>query len=432
MIDEQSNHLRGLVNYLLDMTRIEAGALSVTPKPMDVSTLIDEARNAFLRRGATNAVEVDIDPDLPLIAADRRRVTQVLDNLLSNASKYSPEFSRIRVTGSRDGFFVGISVTDAGRGIPSDQLARLFKKYSRVDEGGGRERQVVGEGLGLAICKGIVEAHGGRIWAESDGKERGTRITFTVPEATEVAQDSSSDALAAVPSDQIRILAVDDEPQVLWLLKNILAEQRYKLFGTGNPDEMMQMVEMEQPQLILLDLMLPGANGFELMSRIREVSETPIIFLSANDQEENVTKALTMGADDYIVKPFSSTELLARVASSLRKRRAPGAAVPRQPFRLEGLVIDYTDRSVTISGRPVRLSSTEYKLLFELSINAGRVLTRDRILRRVWGPEYYTGESDLLRATVKNLRRKLGDDASAPRYIFTEPRVGYRMPKGET
>ena len=107
-------------------------------------------------------------------------------------------------------------------------------------------------------------------------------------------------------------------------------------------------------------------------------------FLSANDQEENVTKALTMGADDYIVKPFSSTELLARVASSLRKRRAAGAVVPRQPFQLEGLVIDYTDRNVTISGRPVRLSSTEYKLLFELSINAGRVLTRDQILRRVW------------------------------------------------
>ena len=158
------------------------------------------------------------------------------------------------------------------------------------------------------------------------------------------------------------------------------------------------------------------------------MSEVPIIFLSANDQEENIVKALAMGADDYMIKPFSSTELLARVASSLRKRRGAGATAPLQPFNMGDLDIDYADRSVTVSGRPVGLSATEYKLLFELSTNAGRVLTRDQILRRVWGLEY-SGERDLLRAAVKNLRRKLGDDANDPRFIFTEPRVGYRMAK---
>ena len=219
----------------------------------------------------------------------------------------------------------------------------------------------------------------------------------------------------------MRILAVDDEPQVLWLLRNILSNQGYKSLGTGNPDEMMRLMETEHPHLVLLDLMLPGTSGFELMARIREVSEVPIIFLSANDQEENVVKALAMGADDYMIKPFSSTELLARVASSLRKRRGAGTTAPRQPFNMGDLAIDYADRSVTVSARPVRLSATEYKLLFELSTNAGRVLTRDQILRRVWGSEY-SGERDLLRAAVKNLRRKLGDDAR-------EPRVGYRMAK---
>ena len=427
MIDEQSDHLRGLVNNLLDMTRIEAGALSVTPKSTDLTTLVEEAKAAFLRRGARNTVEVDLDPDLPPIAADRRRITQVMDNLLSNAAKYSPDFSAIRVTGSREGFHVAISVTDEGRGVPSNQLAVLFKKFSRVDDAGS-ERKVAGEGLGLSICKGIVEAHGGRIWAESDGEERGTRITFTIPEAAGAVMEASTDALAAAPGDQGRILAVDDEPQVLWLLRNILSDHGYSLFGTGNPDEMMRLMETEQPHLVLLDLMLPGTSGFELMGRIREMSEAPVIFLSANDQEENVVRALTMGADDYIVKPFSSTELLARVASSLRKRTAAGAAKPRQPYHLEDLTIDYADRSVTIAGRPVPLSATEYKLLFELSISMGRVLTRDHILQQVWGPEYL-GESEVLRATVKNLRRKLGDDANDPRYIFTEPRVGYRMAK---
>ncbi len=426
MIDEQSDHLRGLVNNLLDMTRIEAGALSVTLKPTDVKSLVDEAKAAFLRRGARNTVEVDLDPDLPSISADKRRITQVMDNLLSNAAKYSPEFSTIRVTGSREGNHVRISVTDEGMGIPSDQLSRLFKKFSRID-GDSRERKIAGEGLGLAICKGIVEAHGGRITAESGEEDQGTRLTFTIPEAAD-AGPLPYDGAAAAPGDQVRILAVDDEPQALWLLRNILSEHGYKLLGTANPEEMMRLVEAEQPHLVLLDLMLPGTSGFELMGRIREVSEAPIIFLSANDQEENVVKALSMGAEDYMVKPFSSTELLARVASSLRKRRGADGNVSRQPYQLEDLTIGYSDRSVTVSGRVVKLSATEYKLLFELSISAGRVLTHDQILQRVWGWEY-SGDVDLLRSTVKNLRRKLGDDANDPRYIFTEPRVGYRMPK---
>ena len=426
MIEAQSDHLRGLVNNLLDVTRIEAGALSISPEPTNVESLVDEAKVAFLRRGARNTVEVELDPDLPPITADRRRITQVMDNLLSNAAKYSPEFSTIRVTGSREGQHVRISVTDEGMGVPSDQLSMLFRKFSRID-GDGRERKIAGEGLGLAICKGIVEAHGGRITAESGGEEMGTRITFTVPEAIDAAPPPYGDAAVAT-GDQVRILAVDDEPQTLWLLRNILSEPRYKLLGTGNPEEMMRLFQMEQPHLVLLDLMLPGTSGFELMSRIREGSDVPIIFLSANSQEDNVVKALSMGAEDYIVKPFSSTELLARIASSLRKRRGAGSNLSRQPYQMEDLAIEYSDRSVTVSGRPAKLSATEYKLLFELSISAGRVLTHDQILQRVWGWEY-SGDVDLLRSTVKNLRRKLGDDAKDPKYIFTEPRVGYRMAK---
>ena len=427
MIDKQSDHLRGLVNNLLDLTRIEAGALSVTPEPTDVKDLIDHAMSAFLRRGARNTVDVDLSADLPLISADGRRITQVLDNLLSNASKYSPEYSRISVTGSRDGFFVVVSIADEGEGIPSEQLTRLFRKFSRIDDVGS-ELRVAGEGLGLAICKGIIEAHGGRIWAENRVEGPGTRITFTVPAATEPVRESCDDAAEVTSSDQYRILAVDDEPQMLWLLRNILSDRGFKLIGTGNPDEVMRLLETDKPHLVLLDLMMPGTSGFELMGRIREVSDVPIIFVSANDQQENTVKALEMGADDYVIKPFSSTELLARIASSLRKRRAGGRATQRHPYRVGELTVDYEDRGVTVSGRPVNLSPTEYKLLFELSTNAGRVLTRDQILKRVWGSEY-SGEGDLLRSTIKNLRRKLGDDANDPRYIFTEPRVGYTMAK---
>ena len=320
---------------------------------------------------------------------------------------------------------MAISVTDEGTGIPSEQLASVFRKFSRVGDG-DLQRRIAGEGLGLAICKGIVEAHGGRIWVESSGEKQGTRITFTIPEAADSTHSLSGDGLVAAPGNRGRILAVDDEPQVLWLLRNILSDQGYVLSGTGNPDDVMRLLEVEQPNLVLLDLMLPGSSGFDLMDRIREVSEVPVIFLSANDQEENVVKALSMGADDYIVKPFSSTELLARVASSFRKRRTAGGIESHQPIRLGDLTINHADRVVTVSGHPVRLSSTEYKLIYELSINAGRVMTHDQILHRVWGPGY-SGDLQLLRSTMRNLRRKLGDEASEPRYIHTEPRVGYRM-----
>ena len=330
------------------------------------------------------------------------------------------------MTASRDDIYVAFSVMDEGRGIPTDQLSNLFKKFSRIDEG-GRELKVAGEGLGLAICKGIVEAHGGRIRAESRGEGQGTRTTFTIPEVADAVREPSVDAQAVRSSDGRKILAVDDEHQVLRLLRSILDDHGYTTFGTGNPDEMMHLLEMERPHLVLMDLMLPGTSGFELMDRVREVSDVPIIFLSANDQEENIVKALDMGADDYIVKPFSSTELIARVEASLRKRGAIGTAM-RQPFRLGELTINYADRTVTVSDCRMPLSATEYKLLFELSTNAGRVITHAQILQRVWGLGY-SGDVQLLRATMRNLRRKLGDDANDPRYIFTESRVGYRMAK---
>ena len=430
MIDEQSDHLRDLVNNLLDMTQIEAGALSVTLEPTDVETIVEEARMAFIRQGQRNPVEVELDPDLPQIMADRKRVVQALNNLLSNATKYSGQSSLIRVTATWSDIYVAFSVIDEGRGIPADQLHNLFKKFSRL-ENGGHEQSIAGEGLGLAICKGIVEAHGGRIRAESRGEGQGTRITFTIPCVADAVQESIGYSPAVKSSNGRKILAVDDEPQVLRLLRSLLNDHGYTTFGTGNPDEMMHLLELEQPNLVLMDLMVPGTSGFELMARVREVSDVPIIFLSANDQEENVVKALGTGADDYIVKPFSSTELIARVEASLRKQRKQGAAgtiKQHQPYRLGELTINYADRSVTVSDGRVQLSATEYKLIYELSINAGRVLTHDQILQRVWG-SMYSSDVQLVRATMRNLRRKLGDDARKPRYIFTDPGVGYRMTK---
>ena len=229
--------------------------------------------------------------------------------------------------------------------------------------------------------------------------------------------------------EQARILSIDDDPQILRYIRNTLSDAGYLPITTGNTDEMIHLFEMERPHLVLLDVRLPGTSGYELLKRISEISEVPVIFLSGSSGEGSIVRALEMGASDYITKPFSPTELIARIEATLRKVTANAVGDEREPYRIGDVAIDYSRRHVTVADRPVHLTATEYKVLFELSINAGRALTHEQILQRVWGAEYTGDESHLLRGIVGRLRRKLGDDANEPSYIFTEPRVGYRMAK---
>ena len=431
IIGEQADHMRDLIGDLLDVARIETGELPVAPAPAEVASLVDEARSRFQSGGGRNNLRIDLSPELPLVMADRRRVVQVLSNLLSNAARHSHEASAIGVSAVREGYHVAVSVTDEGRGIAAERLPHLFRKFSRL-EGEDRRRDIAGSGLGLAICKGIVEAHGGRIWAESDGPGLGARFTFTIP----VAQDAGIGA-ANLPvrsrraeRERERILAVDDDPQTLRHVRDALTNAGYTPVVTGDPEEALSLVEANDPHLVLLDLMLPGTDGIELMRGILDMADVPVIFLSAYGQEEIIARAFANGADDYVVKPFSPMELVARIKAALRKREAPEWAEPSEPFVLGELAVDYAERRVTLAGRPVQLTAIEYGLLFELSVNAGRVLTYDRLLRRVWGLRR-SGDSRRVRTAAKQLRRKLGDDANNPTYILTEPRVGYRMAKGE-
>ena len=184
-------------------------------------------------------------------------------------------------------------------------------------------------------------------------------------------------------------------------------------------------MEEDKPHLVLL-----GSNGIDLMRGIQEKADVPVIFLSMYGEDETIARAFDMGADDYVVKPFSPTELGARIRAALRKRAFPELADPPEPYSLGDLVINYDERRVTLAGRPVQLPPREYALLYELSVHAGRVLTHEHLLQGVWGPEK-SGGSWLVRNVVKRLRRRLGDDAYNPTYVLTEPGIGYRMPRGE-
>ncbi len=431
IIGEQADYMRDLIGDLLDVARIETGELSVALAPAEVATLVDEARSRFQSGGGRNNLRIALSPDLPLVMADGRRIIQVLNNLLTNAARHSHEASAIGVSAVREGYHVAVSVTDEGRGIAAERLPHLFRKFSRID-GEDRRRDIAGSGLGLAICKGIVEAHGGRIWAESDGPGLGARFTFTIPVAGDAGIGAANLPVRSrrAERERTRILAVDDDPQTLRYVRDALARAGYTPVVTGDPEEVSRLMAEEEPRLVLLDLMLPGSDGMELMKEIREVSDVPVIFLSVNGQEETIARAFENGADDYVVKPFSPTELVARIKAALRKREAPEWAEPSEPYVLEDLTLDYAERRVTLAGRPVQLTAIEYGLLFELSANAGRVMTYDRLLQRVWGLRG-SGDSRRVRTAAKQLRRKLGDDANNPTYIVNEPRVGYRMEKGE-
>ena len=174
IIEQQADQMSDLITDLLDLARIESGTLSVSPEPSDAAALVDRARNSFLSGGGRDNIRIDVEPDLPPVMADRRRIAQVIGNLLSNAARHSPESSAIRLAAAQDGVQVAFTVGDDGTGLSDDLLPQLFRKFSRID-GDDREGGIAGSGLGLAICKGIVEAHGGRIWAESEGPGLGSR-----------------------------------------------------------------------------------------------------------------------------------------------------------------------------------------------------------------------------------------------------------------
>ena len=420
IVDEQANLMDALVGDLLDAGRIAAGTLPVMPESAEFAVLAEQARSAFQNAGGRQTVVVNLPTDLPRVMVDGRRIVQVLNNLLANAARHSPPDSQIRLAASLDGAHVAVSVTDEGEGMTPDRLANLFRRHVGVGESSGG-----GSGLGLVICKGLVEAHGGRIRAESDGPGKGMRVTFILPLAEESGEIATAQAGAPKPQrgqEGERILVVDDDPQILRQVRDTLSAAGYMPAVTGDPQEVAHLIEEGKPELVLLDLMLPSTDGFALMENIPAMADLPVIFISAYGRDETVARALEAGAADYIVKPFSPTELTARVRAALRRRKGP------EPFVLGDLIIDHTRRRVSIAGQAVRLTVIEYELLHLLSVNSGRVLSYETLMGRLWGDKN-GNNPERVRNFVRKLRSKLGDPATSPSYILNERGVGYRMPE---
>jgi two-component system KDP operon response regulator KdpE len=223
-----------------------------------------------------------------------------------------------------------------------------------------------------------------------------------------------------------KILVVEDDPNIVDLIRSNLAVRGFETVVSTDGARVLQILETEQPDLILLDLMLPSVDGFELCKQIRERSTVGVVVVSARGGDHDKVAALNLGADDYMTKPFSIDELLARITATLRRTRpAPAEAQSTRVALADGLEMDLASRQVTRDGTALHLTPTEFALLRELVVNRGKLLTHAQLLRRVWGPGYET-ETEYVRVYVRRLRAKLEPEGS-PLLILTQPRVGYRL-----
>jgi two-component system KDP operon response regulator KdpE len=219
------------------------------------------------------------------------------------------------------------------------------------------------------------------------------------------------------------LLVVDDEPQIRRVLRSTLASQGYVILEAKTGEEAVEIVRKEKPDLILLDVNMPGIGGIEACREIRRASEAPIIMLTVRNTERDKVAALDVGADDYVVKPFGIEELLARIRAALR-RFAPSDAL--LPFVSKELKMDFESRQLMVRGQEVHLTPKEFDVLKYLIANQGKPLTHRRILQSVWGPDY-GGETENLRVVINQLRKKIESDPAHPKYIRTEHWVGYRF-----
>lgn len=223
-----------------------------------------------------------------------------------------------------------------------------------------------------------------------------------------------------------RILVVDDEPRVVRLVTEVLKAMGYHVLAASNGNSAIEMVALEQPDLVLLDILLPhGLDGYQVCRRIREFSSVPVIMLTAKAQETDMLRGFDAGADDYLTKPFSAKELVARVKAVLRRAQRPEELVTSSK-KCGELEIDFARRTVFIGGKEVSLTRTEYALLRELALHPNRVITHRELLTSIWGQEYLN-DIDYLRAYIRYLRRKLEPDPSSPQYILTSPGAGYLL-----
>ena len=356
-------------------------------------------------------VTVEVPEELPRVSVDPEFIGIVIWQLFSNALRYTPPGSPLTLRASAGETEVIVSLEDCGPGISEPEQRKVFDKFYR---GKDQRERIPGTGMGLTIAREIVRAHHGRIWVESE-PGKGTRFSFSVPRALR----------ESVTVTNARILVVDDEPQIRRVMRTTLVARGYMVSTARNGEEALEKVREERFDLVLLDINMPGIGGMEACRIIRSQSDIPIVILSIRNAEKEKVEALDAGADDYVTKPFSMPELLARIRAALRRAPLLSSGTP-DVLNLGQTVINFVARRVTVDGTEVRLTPKEFDLLRYFAGNPDVAIPHTKLLQAVWGPDYGE-EVEYLRVFINQLRKKIEPDPSHPAYLLTEPWVGYRF-----
>ena len=427
-IEEEARRLDRIVGNLLDLSRIQGGSLHLDQDWHDLGLLVDDVVARLRPALAGHALATDVPDDLPPVCIDPVAIDQVLSNLIENAAKFSPPGTKVWIGARRGVGAIEVQVADRGPGIARHPAAPLHPLLPQTP------RAVVARAAWERAGAGGGARAGGGAWRSDRGAEsprwRGALHLHDppgdrAPRRGARAGRRAGRRVARVSAGRAgaRILVVDDEPAILRVVRANLARHDFRVATAATGWEALDLFVTHRPDVILLDLGLPDIEGFAIIAQIRARATTPIIVLSARGSERDKVRALDLGADDYLTKPFGVDELLARVRVALRHAAGAGDDAI---FRTSALAVDLMRRRVAVGEREIYLTPTEYELLKAFIEHPNRVLTTRMLLGRVWGDQSGVGDHHL-HVYVARLRKKLAPDATGPRYLMTEPGVGYRL-----
>ena len=411
------------VDELLDLARGEVGMLHLRLESADLRPMLRAAADNMTPLALSNGLSLiaHLPPNLPKVRADVNRLEQVLTNLMHNAIKFTPRGGKVTLSARDHGASILIEVKDTGPGMSERQKKHIFEPYRRP-ESGVRVRPY-GMGLGLALCKMFIDLHEGQIWVRSRlGK--GSTFGFSLPVETPGSLPMQSDK----PGKLWKVLIIEDNPQIVNSISLALEAEwpHAALLSTRMGEEGVDLVGTEHPDVVVLDLGLPDRDGLDVLQEIRLFSSVPVVVLTVRQEEQDTTRALGLGANDYITKPFKMKELLARLKVQLRRQTPSGEDAPiiYGPLRLDPATFE-----LTYGSREISLTVVEGHILRQLMLNAGRVVTYTRLAEAVWGDEEYPGAVVTLRTYIRQLRQKLQPAPSDPKLIVTKASVGYSLVK---
>ncbi len=414
-----------------ELFKFEAGARTPNRQPTDIRSLMTQTVDylAFKNYGRCS---LDIPVDLPNVDLDPVWVGRVLDNLVDYAVNHSPQPPDILLAAHLVEGDVVFSVAIQDGNAYVEDFALALTSSERVHPEPGKHVRT--EELSLYVARELVLAHGGQIRVESS-PEYGIAIRFSLPVKAPVVVEAPklpTPPVKAKPAARqsqaaLRGLLVEDDPEMLRLLRRILEADGFHVSSATSGKQALDLVTSAKPDIILMDLFLPDTNGFDLCVQLREYTSAPVLVVTGDAKPEDAVRALDLGVDDYVTKPFSPKELRARVRVVLRRAAAVEGNLANRALRIGELSIDFARRQVRIRGELVKFTPLEYKVLSFLAINAGVVISHSRLLSMVWGNEYQQ-DIQYLWVIISRLRKKIEKDSVRPEYVLTEPGVGYYVP----